>query len=481
MLNKKLLFISLLCFVLVIFVGFVVYGFPDSPSSWFDEGINLGIARTAVEDGVYSLKIAPGQFVEQRPLLITTNYPLLGFIILSFKLFGVGLAQAKVVMIIFLSLFLFVAYILTKRFFNNQLLAIIGLALVVTFLPFYGNGLSGGIGEVVGLFYFLVGLILIESERPLQVFLAGLFFGLCAATKTIYLSVIFAVGVGEIFQAFRNRGFPWLRWLLLGVGIFVPILVLFWTLIPGSGHTYDLHKLLTFYQNPYHTSRAIIFINFKKFFTEQTPIHFSILFVIFLVNTFLSRKNYKQISMRLILLVFMTVNLAWFLETPGWYRYFFPAHLLAILFFSGEIFQLCERTTISFIRKYGAAIVLLPLLIFQTTHLIKERSSTLYYNPEPRILATSLKLQFKLTDRVLIIDHPELTFLLDLPNVYQWIHLNPYITIGRNLLAESILPEYIVSNDPAVVTYLNPFKPLLEKNYSLMQRDGPYFIYKKKQ
>ena len=76
---------ALLAACIIFFLGVLVYGFPNSPSPWFDEGINLGIARSWVEHGVYSMQVGPNEFAQERYLLITTNYPLLFFI---------GVAQA---------------------------------------------------------------------------------------------------------------------------------------------------------------------------------------------------------------------------------------------------------------------------------------------------------------------------------------------------------------------------------------------------
>src|SRR3989344_555415 len=170
-----------LLIITAIFVYMVFYGFPDSPAPWFDEGINLGIAKSLVTRGVFSLEIAPNEFIKERSLLITTNYPLLLWIALSFKIFGIGLWQAKVVMFIFLFIFAYLFYSLCAKYYGARN-SLMSLALLVTFLPLYGNGKSA-LGEIPGLTYFLGGLLFWESEKKWRIFTAGLLFGLAAATK----------------------------------------------------------------------------------------------------------------------------------------------------------------------------------------------------------------------------------------------------------------------------------------------------------
>ena len=76
-----------------------------------------------VEYGVFSLQTGPNEFVQERPLLITTNYPLLAFVALSFKIFGVGLWQAKIVMILFLFAFITLFYLLAQKYYGKIMIS----------------------------------------------------------------------------------------------------------------------------------------------------------------------------------------------------------------------------------------------------------------------------------------------------------------------------------------------------------------------
>lgn len=470
----------LFCLIIVIFVINVFWGFPDSPAPWFDEGINLGIAKTYAEDGVYSLRLGPDEYVRQRPLLITTNYPLLGFIIASFKIFGVGLVQAKAVMMFFLTAFLVLSYYLTRRLYNNIFISLASLALVITFLPFYGNGLSGGLGEVPGLVYLFAGLLLIEGKKWFKILLGGFFIGLCAATKVIYLSAIFAVFCNEILLFIKKKEFDWKRWLILALGIAIPLFFWIITLLPPNASWVDLQNLLSYYGNPYQTGRSIIFTNILKFFTETTPIHFVLLFSVFVISGLARLKNYNNNNpFFFTLFIFIVVNILWFLETPGWYRYFFPAQLIVLVFFPGALNQIFQNISYPRVKKYGAIVIILSLVLVQSIHLIRERSSTLYYNSETRLFAEHLEQEIGDEADVVIIDHPELWFLLNNPSTRQFIHLNPHLVVGDGITNMKRLPQYIISSNPLTDNHSADHRALLESHYVLKEQFGHYFVFEK--
>jgi hypothetical protein len=60
------------------------------------------VARSLVNDGVFSLKIGPNDFVQERQFF--NNYKLSGTlpVALSFKMFGISLFAARLPMILYL-------------------------------------------------------------------------------------------------------------------------------------------------------------------------------------------------------------------------------------------------------------------------------------------------------------------------------------------------------------------------------------------
>ena len=105
--------ILIILFLLLFFLG--TWQLSNSPATWFDEGINLEIAKSLINHGIYSLEVGPGEFVETRQFLITSNYPVLLPVALSLKFFGINLAAARLPMVLFLIAFALAAYFLVKK------------------------------------------------------------------------------------------------------------------------------------------------------------------------------------------------------------------------------------------------------------------------------------------------------------------------------------------------------------------------------
>lgn len=470
---------ALLAASIIFFTGMLIYGFPDSPSPWFDEGINLGIVKSWVTHGVYSMQVGPSEFVEERSLLITTNYPLLAFSALAFKFFGVGLAQAKIVMFTFLTLFLFLSFQLVKKYYGQNAAAI-SLALLVTFLPLYGNGKSA-LGEVPGLTYFVAGLLLLDQKKFLRIFLAGLLFGLAAATKPVYLLFLASIGLAELFLAVKNRELAWRSWLVLALGMAAPLLGWIYTLFPEQVTPAFFEKTLQLYRNPYRAEQTVL-QNFTRFFTEATPIHFLALFGVFLASKALASPRRALTKMELIITLFIILNIIFYLKTVGWYRYFFPAHTLAILLFPGGIIVLLER----FFGRFSAAVWLRSYAltaifgILIGAHLLTIRwrlPGALHYNPEPRQFAEQVGRMVPREAEMLVVDNPALAFLIKHDNLRQYVATSPHIIVGRDLFEANQLPEYLVAPEWSASPYLKNYLSR-QSEYALIIPGQKYNLYR---
>lgn len=472
-LRGVLLLVSTLLFFWVVFSGF-----PDRPGPWFDEGVNLGIAKTFTEDGVYSLRLSPGEYVRERGLMISTNYPVLIPISIAFRIFGVGLSQAKIVMIMFLIGFLILTYRLVRSR-STSLVASLSILLIITFLPFYGNGLGGGLGEVPGLFFLLLGLLLLEKKKATYIFFAGLIFGLCASTKVFYLVVLAALGVSEIWGAIRERRFLWKRWLILMLGIMPPLLLWLRTLIPELSIE-GIIQTLSYYHNPYNIAIEPAH-NLIKFFTESTPVHFTLCFLAFIFCLYSRYHSSRLTQADIIITIFVVLNIVWFLRTPGWYRYFFPAHLLLLTMVMSSIWETLKKLTTQRRAVYGVTIIGFMLIFVQLVHLLHEYDTRLYYNPEPRRFATDIIKEKGNSADIFVIDQPEFWFLLDDSNAGQYMQMNPYIAFGKSFFEnKSLLPKFIVSGDPTRNQYLLAHAGELEEYYMLKETRGQYYLFERK-
>jgi len=463
------LFLIFICVSLVVLVS---YGFPDSPSPWFDEGISLGIARSYAEKGIYNMSVGPEQYVQEKYLMITTNYPLLIPVAMIFKLFGVGLWQAKLVMVIYLFIFIFLAYLLIKKYygFKNALLS---LLLMVFFLPLYGNGKSV-LGEIPGLVFILGGLLLVDKEKKYQVFLTGLLFGLGAATKPIYLLFVISLVVSEIWLSLQKRKFDFKRWAMLGAGGVLPLLIWLATIVPNIFDIQSVYHFFIYYSNPYNVgASSVIGKNIIRFFTESTPLHFLLLFVTFLIARIIKRK-FTQVE--IVLLSFTLLDLWFYLKTAGWYRYFFPSHILLFIFLPNSLSIIFEKINYIYIKKYGVTVVVTLLFMAQALVLFANINSKLYYNPSPRLMGDLINKMVPADVDILIVHNPALAFFVKSDRVWQYLAINPYLTSGKQWFVDGSYPDFVVVG-PGSEMLLTDEKVF--EHYRVVAKEGSVSLLKK--
>ena len=158
------------------------------PTTWFDEGSHLHVPRTLVLHGVYA-DISSEGFRYYGPTAGVGPTVLLP-IAAAFKLAGVGLLQARLVVVAYLLLTVGLFYLLGQRLLSRSGALVATLLLVSSpgiNLLVYGRQV---LGEVPALAFLLAGLL--AWERALTdpgrggrwLGLAALGLGLCAMTKS---------------------------------------------------------------------------------------------------------------------------------------------------------------------------------------------------------------------------------------------------------------------------------------------------------
>jgi len=186
--RKALLILAgLLAAYLMVFHNITRYPIP-----WFDEGSHLHVPKTLVTRGVYADISSEGYryFGPTVGVGPTVMLPVAA----AFKLFGIGLLQARLVMGIYLLAAIYALFRLVENLAGWRT-ALAALALIlssraVLFLE-YGRQL---LGEVPGLFFLVLGLFLWFSRwnenSRLRLAWIGLLFGLAMITKYQYLLFI---------------------------------------------------------------------------------------------------------------------------------------------------------------------------------------------------------------------------------------------------------------------------------------------------
>lgn len=184
--NQKIL-LWILGLLLLYFLVF--HNLTRFPAPWFDEGSHLHVPKTLAQYGVYA-DISSEGFRYYGPTIGVGPTVMLP-IAAAFKLFGIGLLQARLVMALYLLAAVYVFYQVSKTLTNHYVALVACVLLIssrVVFLLEYGRQL---LGEVPGLFFLLMGLWLWfrkwEDAGWKRLTLVGLFFGLAMVTKYQYL------------------------------------------------------------------------------------------------------------------------------------------------------------------------------------------------------------------------------------------------------------------------------------------------------
>jgi hypothetical protein len=165
----------------------------SSPVS-FDGGMNLQVAQNLADGEGYTRNY---QGVRFFPAEVATNAPFLVPASATFALFGVNLLTAQLTNIVYLVLFA-----ATIFFFLGRSMGV-GWASFAVLAAFAAPGMiiygGNGYGELVALFWWLLGTLILFSE-PLppnfrKLFLCGVCLGMSFATKTVLLIGVSSTGV----------------------------------------------------------------------------------------------------------------------------------------------------------------------------------------------------------------------------------------------------------------------------------------------
>jgi 4-amino-4-deoxy-L-arabinose transferase-like glycosyltransferase len=201
--QESIIFLLLLVGALVL----ACYNLGQSPRTWQDEGGTLSIARTLVEDGVYAIRSSDGYqtFGSVQSVGPTVILP----IALSFKLFGVGLIQGRLVMAAWLVFTIIACYALGRELFGVRT-AIVAVLLMLGFpLGILEHGRQA-LGEIPALGLFLSGCLAwawAERNKQYQYYLVtGVLFGLSMITKSQYAPMIFGtLGICFLLNIFYYK------------------------------------------------------------------------------------------------------------------------------------------------------------------------------------------------------------------------------------------------------------------------------------
>ena len=128
------------------------------PPLWWDEGWTLSVARNWVELGHY------GQLLDGQPRSagLSAAFPVVAPIALSFRLFGVGIWQGRLVGVLYMFASLALIYCLARRLYSRPVaVGTLGVLLLMPVSERLHPILIGreALGEMPAIFYLLTGYL----------------------------------------------------------------------------------------------------------------------------------------------------------------------------------------------------------------------------------------------------------------------------------------------------------------------------------
>lgn len=406
----------------------------ETPPTWFDEGIYIQAAINDSLHGAQSLQLAPDTF--SSTAYVTGGFPFLKPISWTFSVFGIGLLQARIVMVVFLFLCTLVFFQLLRRLFGWEI-GLMSLALLITFPPLYGQG-KNAIGEVPGLLFlgiFLYAVSALERRKFTGMWwyvLAGIAGGLCVATKPIFFLLGGAVLVAAILQR-RNIIWDWRDIALSFAAFLLPFSYWFSKQFFGSDSP---SAVLNYYGNPYAITdlNAKMIENALRFFHEASPMYFLILMIIWTAAVAVRIYEQEKVSLTETI-AFSFAILVWlaYLRTAGWYRYFFAAEIVALVFVPHSISVLSNIVKGRFRNYaiYGAMGLLILIQGYQllftswvATHGARKTSHDLQ----------EYIVQLPEGSSFFVYNLPAIVPFLPSQNYYQYLEILPHKSLGNEFL-----------------------------------------------
>lgn len=481
--HSSILVSTIFPLILLGVTGFLSFShLTESPPVWYDEGTYSQIAENSALYGIDGFQIAPHTF--ESAWSVNGGFPFIMPITLSYKLFGVGVLQGRVVMAIFILLFSVASYLLIRRLYGPSH-ALGALLLLTTFPVLYGTG-KNILGEVPGLLYLILFLLLLQRIERQQFcskwwvfFGAGITLGLCIVTKPLFLVLLGALGIVGLLHF---RSIPWARsWMIVSaLGLALPILVHIATHMLGA----NMSSLASYYANPYAETAlgTTIFQNLLRFFREASPLYCILVYGVWALS--IIRRAYRKLPIPLIeeiAFFFSAFVLLFYLRTAGWYRYFFTANILALLFFPSSIADLFAgvRTHFARLKKelhYVPLVAVLCLASLQTYQLL----FTSWVAVHNASIATALlQTEFEAfggTPSIFFLNTPEIVLFAKGNPYYQYMTPAPGLQIGTQELAILAAgePDIVVVKQSEQKKYSDYLVP-----YTLRSSPGDYAIYQR--
>lgn len=422
--KERLLYRALLCsgFALVLFLS--SFHLFDSPETWMDEGLIIQSAVGLLYTGKAALPVAPGIF--EPAWYITTGFPLTLPLAGVFATFGVSLEAARLVMLAFLICFYAALFLYARKAIGGGA-SWLGFFFIVFFAPVYGHG-RNVLGEIPGLLFMLLALLPLLPDvelTPKRAACIGVCAGFAFATKPIFILFLSAIFL-SLFM--RRRELALWRNVVFGLlGFLVPFSL--WLFLQFDQISFS--RVLFVYANP-HTLDVgnAVFANVKRLLTEPQPLYFLAALALWSVSYVVRRVRRETIVLSEEALLFFSILVLFaYIRTAGYYRYFFPGQVFALLYLPHSLWYFV-RGRDKFVLR-AATVCLCALLLFQTYQTLSRSWVATHYNSmRTRELQHSIS-SLSPSQEVFAYQAPEVVTFVGTRLLYQYVEITPTIRAGE--------------------------------------------------
>jgi hypothetical protein len=479
----------------------------DGPPMWWDEGWTLSVARNVTESGAYA-RLLNGELAASG---LEAAVPVTKVVAASFGMFGVGIWQGRLPLLLLAILALGLLWLLTQRLFDSRIAwATLAIALLLAPHPQVNIFIQGRqvLAEAPMLVALLAGLLCADAalRRTPWLMLPAVFFWAIAASLKAQTLPFLLVGLlsGCAFAAILKQWRSTLLLLASSGGIYVGLQLLYrlyawWAAPPLAGEAvsglYDV--------------TAVVFTLNNRSFALSIFLLFGLLTASGLAHgtwrIWLERRSpidYPQLLGRTIILGIASSWLAWFLLlSVGVPRYMFPAVFLATPFAAVLLDKLTNgfrfiitlqhmaaplrerRVSHAAAKAWLATILLILTLPFGMLTWL--RYYVLYSDDSAQRTVAFFQSQTSPTTRIETYES-ELHFLLNQP--YHWPPDQTHVELNRrSLLGQQTPidydpltadPDYLVVGEFARGNML--YQPLItDGTFRLLQKIGGYEVYQR--
>lgn len=485
---------------------FVFHNLTRYPEPWFDEGSHLHVPKTLVRFGEYA-DISSDGFRYYGPTIGVGPTVMLP-IAAMFKVFGVGLLQARLVMALYLLAAVVTFYRLVQHM-SNQWVGAIALALLVSsrsvlFLE-YGRQL---LGEIPGFFFLVLALHLWFSKWNendwKRLSLIGLFFGLAMITKYQYLlflapTLILSWGLDIFYyktSSHRNFLIPG----IIAAGSFGIWQVITLQYLGPATMTENLALLRASAEGAaFNFNLAQLAANFGALSTRA--VYLEALLPALIYGFFISLPRNREGQKFSVIFLLVAINLVWFaVASIGWIRYAFLGLTLSSVFIARLFFDITDGFKFDWSAgvfkslfeaknayRFAVTLWLLAIIMIPMAKNVLEIAAPA---PDYAVQMSHYIDENVPVDAVIETWDPEMGFLTDHnyhypPNALLAVAIDQVNYGGEPVqnrydFLQTQHPEYLLMGEFSKWTEIYSYD-YVQENYELMQSFGDYDLYRRTQ